>query len=431
MANHNRDWNPERQSTGYGNNRNEPYGQNLENEPWSGERRDRESRQGSQRGAYGQYQPYEQTSYSQNGGDAGRSGDYYGGSSQSDYGNQQGAYRRSHQVGSGYGGQQQQYTGASAYNQSGYGQSGYGQSSYGQYGYGNESRYQSGRDPQSQHTQNQGFGVGSNLSYNRGGFGSDYGGEYGYRGNQFGNEGYTGGYNSGSPYGNQYGQSSYAPRTGGSQHDNNREYSSHSGRYDRDQDQRWQRDNRDWFDRAGDEVKSWFGDDEAATRRKMDRRQEEGTGDNRYGYTESQSQHRGRGPKGYRRSDARIEEDINDRLSDDLWLDASDVEVSVKDGEVVLSGTVDNRQAKRHAENLAESISGVLNVENRIRVKREQSVASSSAGNTTTGTTSGAESASLLSAASDTSSTVNSASGATTGRSKTSSSGSAGTATTV
>ena len=85
---------------------------------------------------------------------------------------------------------------------------------------------------------------------------------------------------------------------------------------------------------------------------------------------DDQREHRGRGPKGYRRSDERIKEDVNDRLSDDYYLDASEVEVSVQNTEVTLTGTVNNRRDKRRAEDLAESVSGVTNVENRLRVKQ-------------------------------------------------------------
>jgi hypothetical protein len=59
--------------------------------------------------------------------------------------------------------------------------------------------------------------------------------------------------------------------------------------------------------------------------------------------------HRGVGPKGYVRSDERIRELVCDDLMDDAWLDASQIEVSVKDGEVMLSGTVANRDARRLA----------------------------------------------------------------------------------
>ena len=114
------------------------------------------------------------------------------------------------------------------------------------------------------------------------------------------------------------------------------------------------REGRGWWDRASDAVASWFGDEEAERRRRMD----------------EQREHRGRGPKGYRRSDERIKEDVNDRLSDDYYLDASDVEVSVSNTEVTLTGTVRNRNDKRRAEDLADSVSGVTNVENRLRVEQ-------------------------------------------------------------
>jgi hypothetical protein len=80
--------------------------------------------------------------------------------------------------------------------------------------------------------------------------------------------------------------------------------------------------------------------------------------------------HRGRGPRGYRRSDARILEDINERLTDDPRLDASGIEVAVDGGEVTLSGTVDSREARRRAEDLAESVSGVAYVMNRLRPRQ-------------------------------------------------------------
>lgn len=80
--------------------------------------------------------------------------------------------------------------------------------------------------------------------------------------------------------------------------------------------------------------------------------------------------HRGRGPKNYRRSDKRIHEDVSDRLTDDRHVDASDIEVSVSDREVTLSGEVDSRQAKRHAEDCADSVAGVEHVQNDLRVKK-------------------------------------------------------------
>ncbi len=98
-------------------------------------------------------------------------------------------------------------------------------------------------------------------------------------------------------------------------------------------------------------------------------------------------EHRGRGPKGYRRSDDRIREDINDRLTDDGWLDATHIEVAVEGGEVTLTGTVSSRQAKRRAEDIAERVSGVDDVQNNIRVNRQSEVNDQTAASTIAGPT--------------------------------------------
>ena len=81
-----------------------------------------------------------------------------------------------------------------------------------------------------------------------------------------------------------------------------------------------------------------------------------------------EGRYRGVGPKGYVRSDERIRELVCDDLMDDPWLDASGIEVAVKDGEVTLSGTVENRDAKRWAEDIAEHAGGVKHVQNNLRV---------------------------------------------------------------
>ena len=81
---------------------------------------------------------------------------------------------------------------------------------------------------------------------------------------------------------------------------------------------------------------------------------------------------RGRGPKDYQRSDERIREEVCDRMTDDDRLDATDITIQVKQGEVTLSGTVTDRDQKRRAEDMAEGISGVRDVTNNIRIAREQ-----------------------------------------------------------
>lgn len=79
---------------------------------------------------------------------------------------------------------------------------------------------------------------------------------------------------------------------------------------------------------------------------------------------------RGLGPSGYKRSDERINDDAHERLTDDTWLDASKIGVSVSGGEITLSGTVENRAAKHHAEHLVEDLSGVTHVQNNLRVAK-------------------------------------------------------------
>jgi osmotically-inducible protein OsmY len=88
-------------------------------------------------------------------------------------------------------------------------------------------------------------------------------------------------------------------------------------------------------------------------------------------YEASRPHHAGRGPKGYRRSDDRIREEVCDCMTDDAVLDASEIEVDVKHGEVFLTGTVTSRDQKRRAEDVAERISGVRDVTNQLRVVRE------------------------------------------------------------
>jgi osmotically-inducible protein OsmY len=120
---------------------------------------------------------------------------------------------------------------------------------------------------------------------------------------------------------------------------------------------------RGFLERASDEVASWLGDEDAERRRELD-------------------QHRGKGPKGYTRSDARIQEDVSDRLSDEGMLDASDIAVSVTNGEVQLSGLVDSKWAKRRAEDCAEAVSGVKHVQNNLRIRPSGGSPGWNAGNT-------------------------------------------------
>jgi hypothetical protein len=87
-----------------------------------------------------------------------------------------------------------------------------------------------------------------------------------------------------------------------------------------------------------------------------------------YGEPTSSEGFAGRGPKGYQRSDDRIREDVCERLAEDPVIDASDMEVTVKDGEVTLSGSAHARAEKRHAEDVIEGVSGIRDIHNQLRV---------------------------------------------------------------
>lgn len=94
-------------------------------------------------------------------------------------------------------------------------------------------------------------------------------------------------------------------------------------------------------------------------------------GDQRYlddPFRPSSGPYTGRGPKGYRRSDRQILEDACQRLERDGQVDATEIEVSAKDGVIRLGGTVPERAMKRRAEECVESVYGARDVSNELRV---------------------------------------------------------------
>jgi hypothetical protein len=87
-------------------------------------------------------------------------------------------------------------------------------------------------------------------------------------------------------------------------------------------------------------------------------------------YSATRGRYAGRGPRGYRRSDERIREDVCERFTENGELDPSEVEVSVHCGEVMLIGTVSTRAQKRLAEDIVDTVFGVVEVHNHLRVQR-------------------------------------------------------------
>lgn len=85
-----------------------------------------------------------------------------------------------------------------------------------------------------------------------------------------------------------------------------------------------------------------------------------------------QGQHRGKGPRGYTRSDERIKEMVCEVLTEDAHIDASGIDVEVKNGEVILSGSVPDRRTKRMAEDVIDGVGGVKDVTNQIKVSDDE-----------------------------------------------------------
>ena len=57
-----------------------------------------------------------------------------------------------------------------------------------------------------------------------------------------------------------------------------------------------------------------------------------------------------------------------ERLTRHGYIDATEIQVSVKDGIVRLEGTVGDRMQKRVAEDVADYVSGVFDVDNRLTI---------------------------------------------------------------
>lgn len=161
--------------------------------------------------------------------------------------------------------------------------------------------------------------------------------------------------------------------------DDRRHHDAERGGYDYDRSRhareyddasRHRAEDRGFLDKAGDEIASWFGDEDAERRRWADK-------------------HRGHGPKGYSRSSDRIREDVCDRLTEDPMVDARNLEVAVSGTEVTLSGSVVSREQRRRAEALADGVPGVSHVQNNSRVQDASVVSDKAASNAIKGLTAG------------------------------------------
>jgi osmotically-inducible protein OsmY len=78
----------------------------------------------------------------------------------------------------------------------------------------------------------------------------------------------------------------------------------------------------------------------------------------------------GQGAQFHRRSDDKIHEEIWELLTNNPDLEAGEIELHVESGEVTLTGTVESRDAKWLTEDLVTSVTGVREVNNRLKVAR-------------------------------------------------------------
>ena len=96
-----------------------------------------------------------------------------------------------------------------------------------------------------------------------------------------------------------------------------------------------------------------------------------GRGGSEYANTSRHSRgvsHSGRGPRNYTRPDASIVDELIDRMTEHEALDATEILLIVEDGVVTLTGEVPERRMKHLAEDIADEVRGVREIENRIRV---------------------------------------------------------------
>lgn len=80
---------------------------------------------------------------------------------------------------------------------------------------------------------------------------------------------------------------------------------------------------------------------------------------------------RGKGPAAQRTDDA-VKLSVEAVLTDDPWLDASGVQVSVQQGVVTLTGQIATRADKRRAEDLTDRVWGVRDVQNHLQIAGTQ-----------------------------------------------------------
>jgi len=71
-------------------------------------------------------------------------------------------------------------------------------------------------------------------------------------------------------------------------------------------------------------------------------------------------------------SDERIDREITDHLTQHSYIDATEVVVTVKDGDVTLSGSVPDDDQSHYVEEIAQKVAGVKHIHNQLTIKKSQ-----------------------------------------------------------
>lgn len=80
----------------------------------------------------------------------------------------------------------------------------------------------------------------------------------------------------------------------------------------------------------------------------------------------------GKAPRDYDRPDHLIAEDVNEQLTQDAFLDPTNMTVSVENGEVTLEGYVAQHADKVRAEEAVRNVAGVTGCQNNLRIAPER-----------------------------------------------------------
>lgn len=334
---------------------------------WGGERDERRFRGGGYNGG----RMSERMNWEREGGGRETSGDYghYG---QAERGQQRGQYDHNQQSRGQFGEQRGQF-GEHEQQRGGWG----GQSGGGQYG-------QSGQysQPGGQSGQSGGGQYGSGQGWQDGRYGDQSGwGGYGHSGQErWGNERFGEHGQQGFGQGGQYGYSQYGAnfgQQGGSEYgrpghqrwSQGASYTPMSGTYGYGQGN--QGDRGGFSDRNQSGFGQGFGSGSSMYGTNQPEHHRWGGGQG-FGerFSERFGERRGKAPRTYQRGDERIRDEICERIARETDIDASEVDIQVQSGEVTLSGMVENRSCKRELEDIAETVFGVRDVHNNLKVNK-------------------------------------------------------------